>query len=368
MIDIGGRGIGEGEPCFIIAELGTSHLGSMQKARKLVEAAAEAGADCIKLQLVYAEEILHPLSGNVMLPTGKIELFGRFKDLELDLSFYRGVKEHVEKRGLVFLASAFGLRSASELKSLGVQAIKIASPELNHYPLLREVSSYNLPLILSAGVSTLADIERALAIVGTNVVLLHCITAYPAPEDEYNTRVLGSLRAVFGVAVGISDHSLDPILVPSLSVLNGACVVEKHFTLSRAGTGLDDPIALEPDAFASMVRGIRHAERDPADARWVLVSAYGEDRVRRVEGSGVKKLALSETGNYTRTNRSIHALAEIPRETIITRDMVCVLRTEKNLRPGIGPEFLGSVIGSRAQRNIPAGEGVEWADIIAKAP
>ncbi len=366
MIAISGKNIGAGSPCFIVAELGTSHLGSEEKARKLADAAAAAGADCVKLQLVHADEILHPLSGVVDLPTGRIELYKHFKSLELDISFYRDFKEYAENKGLVFLCSAFGLRSARELKSIGVEAIKIASPELNHYPLIREVGSYGLPLLLSSGVSTLGDIEKSLSIAGKEVILLHCITAYPAPEEEYNVRVLATLRAAFGVETGVSDHSLDPLLVPVLSVLNGACVVEKHFTLDRTGAGLDDPIALEPDAFASMVSRIREAEKAPSFVRSFLESRYGAERVSRVEGSGKKELAAAEKLNYSRTNRSIHALSEIPRGARITDDMVAVLRTEKKLRPGIGPEFLAAVIGASAQRRVPAGEGIEWQDVIAK--
>jgi sialic acid synthase SpsE len=368
MIGIGGRNVGAGAPCFIIAELGTSHLGSAAKARELTDAAAEAGADCVKVQLVYADEILHPLSGIVDLPTGKIELYRHFKDFELDVSFYRSLKKYVEKRGLVFLCSVFGLRSARELRAMGAGAIKIASPELNHFPLLREVSSYGLPLLLSSGVSTLGDIEKALAIVGKKAVLLHCVTSYPAPEEEYNLRVLGSLRSVFGVETGVSDHSLDPILVPALSVLNGACVVEKHFTLDKSGTGLDDPIALEPAAFASMAGRIREAEREPAAVRAFLETGYGSARVSRVEGSGIKSLAASEKGNYERTNRSIHALSDIRRGEIISEGSVAVLRTEKKLRPGLSPEFLSMVIGARALRAIPAGEGVEWEDVVSRSP
>ena len=256
MITIGNRTLGAGRPCLVVAELGTGHLGSMARARELVDAAAASGADCAKLQLVYADEILHPRSGAVDLPTGRVELYRQFRDLEQPVSFYAELKRYVESKGLLFLCSPFGLRSARELRTLGVAALKIASPELNHVPLLQEAAGYGLPLVLSSGVSTLGDIERALAITGRErVVLLHCITAYPAPEDEYNVSLLASLAAVFGVEVGLSDHSLDPVLVPVLAVLHGARVVEKHFTLSRAGAGLDDPIALEPAAFARMVRG-----------------------------------------------------------------------------------------------------------------
>jgi sialic acid synthase SpsE len=368
MITIGNRTLGPGKPCLVVAELGTGHLGSPERARELVDAAARAGADCAKFQLVYADEILHPRSGAVDLPTGRVELYRQFRELERPIAFYGDLKEYVESKGLAFLCTPFGLRSARELRSLGVTALKIASPELNHFPLLEEAAGYGLPLILSSGVSTLGDIERALAITGRDrVVILHCITAYPAPEDEYNVSLLASLRAVFGVGVGLSDHSLDPLLVPALAVLHGALVVEKHFALSRGGSGLDDPIALEPASFARMVRGIREAEAvGPQETLRRLEKDYGADRVHRAIGSGVKELAPSERANYRRTNRSIHAVVEIPKDSLISADTLAVLRTEKVLRPGLQPEFLSVVTGRRAARTIPAGEGVTWEDLGAR--
>ncbi len=366
MISIAGRSVGAGAPCLLIAELGTSHQGERARARELVDAAAAAGADCIKFQLVHADEILHPLSGIVDLPTGKVALYEQFRSLEKAVGFYEDLKSYTESRGVLFLCSPFGLRSARELKSIGVRALKIASPELNHFPLLEEAAGYGLPLFLSSGVSTLGDIERALAITGrANVILLHCVTAYPAPETDYNLRVLAGLRSVLGVEVGVSDHSLDPALVPALAVSSGACAVEKHFTLTRAGAGLDDPIALEPDQYRKMVKGVREAERaGPEAARAALEEEHGAERVRAVLGTGVKELAPSERENYTRTNRSIHAVKAIPRGARIGPGDVAVLRTEKTLRPGIGPEFMHLVVGAVARRAVPPGEGVEWADLI----
>jgi sialic acid synthase SpsE len=349
-----------------VAELGTSHQGDLRQARALIDEAVAAGAECIKFQLVHAREILHPKSGFVHLPTGRIALYDQFLALERGLDFYAALKEHTESAGALFLCSPFGIQSARELKELGARALKIASPELNHFPLLREAASYGMPLFLSCGVSLLGDIERALAITGKEqVMLLHCVTSYPAPEEEYNVTVLESLRGVLGVQVGLSDHSLDPVLVPSLAVLHGAGVVEKHFTISRAGTGLDDPIALEPAQFRRMVSAIRRAEADqPAETHERLRRDYGAERVRAVTGSGVKELAPSERANYSRTNRSLHAALEIHRGSVIAASDVAVLRTEKELRPGIGPEFLPRVIGATAKRGVPDGEGIEWADII----
>jgi sialic acid synthase SpsE len=366
MINFDKRPVGSGAPCLLVAELGTSHQGDLDRARELIDAAVEAGAECIKFQLVHAEEILHPRAGTVPLPSGSVALFDQFRALERSMDFYAALKEHTESAGALFLCSPFGIRSARELKDLGCKALKIASPELNHFPLLEEVSAYRLPLFLSSGVSLLGDIERALAVTGRDrVVLLHCVTSYPAPEEQYNLAVLESLRRVLGVPVGLSDHSLDPALVPALAVLHGACVVEKHFTRSRSDAGLDDPIALEPADFRRMVDAVRRVEADgPARALKRLGKEYGAARIAAATGTGVKTLAASEMANYERTNRSLHAAREIAAGARIAAEDVAVLRTEKVLRPGIGPEFLRIVIGAVARRSVPDGEGIEWADIV----
>jgi sialic acid synthase SpsE len=365
MIGIGKRTIGPGSPCLVVAELGTSHQGDLSTALRLIEAAVRAGADCVKFQLVHADEILHPRSGTVDLPGGRVALYEQFKKLEMRIEFYAALKEATEAAGALFLCSPFGIRSARQLRGLGVKVLKIASPELNHFPLLAEAASYGIPLILSSGVSTLGDIERALAITGTDAtVLLHCITAYPAPEEQYNVRVLESLSAVLGLPVGISDHSLDPALVPALAVSCGACIVEKHFTLSRAGDGLDDPIALEPEAFHEMVCAIRDAEEaGPAATREKLSRTHGAARVAAVLGTGVKRLADAERANYQRTNRSLHAVHDIPAGAVICAADVAILRTEKVLHPGLEPGLLPRVLGARTRRPIPEGEGITWEDL-----
>jgi sialic acid synthase SpsE len=368
MIRFAERTVGPGHPCLVIAELGTSHQGDLGLARRLIDAAVGAGADCIKFQLVYADEILHPRSGLVDLPTGKVALYEQFKAMERPVDFYAALKAHTESAGALFLCSPFGIRSARELASLGVGALKIASPELNHFPLLREIAGYDLPLFLSSGVSTLGDIERALLITGRRrSLLMHCITSYPAPEEEYNVAVLETLARAFGIPMGLSDHSLDAVLVPTLAVLHGACAVEKHFTLSRDGTGLDDPIALEPADFKRMVRAIREAEAEavaPGKTLAALESSYGTGRLSAVVGNGIKELAAAERPNYGRTNRSLHALRAIPAGSVITAADVGVLRTEKVLRPGLAPEHWDTVVGAVAQRSVPDGEGIEWADVI----
>jgi sialic acid synthase SpsE len=352
---------------LIIAELGTSHGSDSVKAAELIEAAAEAGANCIKFQIVYADEILHPNTGEVLLPGGRTHLFDRFKALEAPPSFYAEMKEKVEKKGLIFLCSTFGLKSARELRELKPKCIKIASPELNYTSLLKEIASYKLPTLLSTGVSKLGDIEEALSITGENpICLLHCVTSYPAPEKDYNLRVIRSLASVFGLPVGISDHSLDPCLVPALATAMGAAVIEKHFCLSKNDAGLDDPIALTPDSFAQMVRSIRLAEKSrPEDTVEALCRDYGKSLVESVLGDGVKRLAPSEKANYGQTNRSIHAARDIQAGEIIEKDMIASLRSEKNLKPGISPSWEDRIIGFRAKTFIPGGEGINFSDIYA---
>lgn len=354
---------------LIIAELGTSHNGDIVKAKEMIDAAVEAGADCVKFQMVFADEILHPNTGEVPLPGGNIRLYDQFKALEMPQEFYLEMKEYTELRGILFLCTPFGIKSASILKKLRPKAVKIASPELNFTGLLKETAGWNIPVLLSSGVSRLSDIETAIDILNLNgdshqICLLHCVTSYPAPETDYNLRLLPNLKGIFGVSVGISDHSSDPELVPALAVSMGASVIEKHFCLSRTDPGLDDPIALVPRDFTKMVHAIRHAAKSPQED---IISMYsherGADLVRRILGSGVKKLASSEKANYRLTNRSIHALRDIAAGETLKRHDYEVLRTEKILRPGLEPCW-ETAIEERVTRNfIPAGEGIRFEDV-----
>ncbi|MDR0402889.1 MAG: N-acetylneuraminate synthase family protein [Treponema sp.] len=356
------------ENCLIIAELGTSHGGDRAKASELIAAAAESGADCVKCQIVYADEILHPKTGPVTLPGGAVPLYRVFKKLEQKPEFYEYLKEQTENRGLLFLATPFGPKSAALLKKMGPKAVKIASPELNYRSLVEEIASWKIPAYLSTGISLLGDIERAIEPFRggeDRLCLLHCITAYPAPAEEYNLRVIPLLKGIFGCGAGVSDHSADPVLVPVLAWAMGASAIEKHFCLSREDPGLDDPIALPPKDFAVMVKALRRAftmEKEAVAAE--IADAYGAQRGEKVLGDGVKRLAPSEEANYERTRRSVHALKTIRRGETISGGMIAVLRSEKTLRPGLSPAWTERIVGKQAKNTVPSGEGIRFEDVF----
>lgn len=368
----------------IIAEIGTSHEGSFEKAKELVDAACDSGADTIKFQWVYADEILHPKTGFVKLPTGNIPLYERFKQLECPVSFYKDIMDYVHSKGCKFCCSPFGLRSMQELLELKPDYVKIASPELNHHKMLEALRDWRekqkvrgeevVPVILSSGVSTLADIDKAVRIVGREgVSLLHCITSYPAPEDQYNIRLVSTLKDILGIETGLSDHSLDPVLVPVLSTACGGTIIEKHFTLSRQTSGLDDPVALEPEQFALMVHTVhqteatfRHYGAALGMERTIeqLGEQFGRQRVMTVLGDGVKRLAPAEEANYGRTNRSLHFMRAMKKGEAIGEGDIAILRTEKILTPGISPEFYDLVMGKKISRDVEDGAGVQFEDFI----
>ncbi len=379
---------------MVIAEIGTSHEGSIEKAKRLIDAAKEAEADAVKFQWVIADEILHPKTGFVDLPTGRIPLYERFKQLECPPDFYAATLEYARSLGLKWICSPFGLKSLELLLELKPDAVKIASPELNHFPMLRALASARkadgelksneacesneagdtVPVIVSSGVSKTRDIEAALAVLGTDgVTLLHCITSYPAPEEEYNVRLIAAFQKDFGVAAGLSDHSLDPILVPCLAASQGATVFEKHITLSKKTSGLDDPVALEPGQFLQMTRALRQcraamnrygSERGEKEIIAQMSEQYGSERVQKVLGSGIKALAPAEEKNYGRTNRSLHYMKAFEAGHVLTADDIGVLRTEKVLTPGLSPEFLESVIGKKLRRAVDDGAGVLADDFL----
>jgi N-acetylneuraminate synthase len=359
----------------IVAELGTSHGGDLNRAAESIAAAAESGADCVKFQYVIADEIVHPATGMVDLPGGPVPLHDRFRSLEREPAFYLELRALCDRHDVDFLCTPFGLRSLRGLLTLEVGRLKIASPEVNHTDLLNAVRESGLEVILSTGVSRLSDVEYALDMLSPSpVTILHCVTAYPAPESDYNLRLIPALTRVFGVPTGLSDHSLEPELVPGLAVSLGAPIVEKHFTLDRSGGGLDDPIAMDPVMFTQMSATIRRIDAilslDPEHGGTRVIgefaAEYGEDRVKSVLGDGVKRLAESERGNYATTRRSIHAVRDLAAGDTIGAGDIAALRSEKNLSPGLEPRFADEVVGCRLAEPVRAGDGLVWRHLVSR--
>ncbi len=263
-IPLGKRHIGEGQPCFVIAEAGVNHGGDPLVASELIDAAADAGADAVKFQTFSPERLVSPDAPKAtyqVRSTGRGTQAAMLGELTLSPDIYIGLKAKAEARGIEFLSSPFSEEDADFLQGLDLVAFKLGSGELTNTPLLRHVATYTKPMLLSTGMATENEVEAAVAAIGAqaSLVLLHCVSAYPAPVEEVNLRAIRTLRERFGVPVGYSDHSLE--LEPGLgAVALGAVVVERHLTLDRSARGPDHAMSSLPEEFATYVASIRRLE------------------------------------------------------------------------------------------------------------
>lgn len=371
----------------IVAEIGTSHGGDLEKARDLIKMCKAAGVDAVKMQCVIASEILHKRTGLVTLPGGKTNLYQEFSKVEQGKEFYLKCKKMAEEAGLTFISSIFGKKSLADILEIGTEYIKIASPEINYIELLEEVGrgvkekreeGKACNIVLSSGVSTLGDIDLAIDtlkkfVPPSCITLLHCVTFYPAPPQEYNLNLLPSLSKIFGVKVGVSDHSTDNILVPVLAITKGACMIEKHVTLDKEGGGLDDKIALDKEHLSLMVEAVRKAEsiiskygKDEGSKiiRRQLKESYSEDLIESVLGDGVKRLSSSEKDNYLTTNRAAHYKMAMREGQVVNKSDVSIVRGEKNLLVGLSPKEYETILGHRLTKDVKEGEGVRWEDFL----
>lgn len=345
-IRLDGKTVGLGEPCFIVAEAGVNHNGDINLAKKLIDEAKKANADAVKFQAFKAERIATIHSGKAayqIRATGKKESqLTMLKKLQLTDEQFRQLYNHAQEKNIIFLSSVFDNESVDLLNDLGVPAFKIASGEITNFPLLEYVARKGKPIILSTGMSTLAEISDALKVIRRNgskdIILLHCVTSYPAREEETNLRVIQTLRQRFNVPVGFSDHTLG-ITVPIAAVTLGAVLIEKHITLSRSLPGPDQRAALEPNDLREMVTEIRNVEK--------------------ALGDGLKRLTREEKEIRRKARRSIVAKVEIRHGTVITEDMIDIKR------PGVGlePKHLNEIIGKRAKKDMKPDEFITFEKI-----
>ena len=337
-IRVADRIIGEGYPCFIIAEAGVNHNGKISLAKKMIDAAKNADADAVKFQLFSAERIVTKAASKAEYQrksTGSGTQYEMLKKLELSGRDFEELSSYAEKRNIIFLVSVFDEEGVDFAERLNVPAFKIPSGEITNLPLLEYIGRKGKPVILSTGMSTLEEVREAVnAIMGggtDSIALLHCVSNYPAKPEEVNLRAIETLRCTFGLPVGLSDHTIG-ITIPIAAVALGATIIEKHFTLSRKLPGPDHAASLEPDEFREMVRRIVEVEK--------------------AMGDGIKRPTKSEELIKKKIRKSIVARVHIPKGTVITRQMLSIKRPGT----GLAPKYLEKVIGKKAKKDIKADE------------
>ncbi len=350
-VKIGSRLIGEGQPVFIVAEAGVNHNGDIELAKRLADAAKEAGADAVKFQTFSADAIAlkdAPKSTYHIETTGAEQSwYDLLKSQELTKEEHRILYDYCKKREIMFLSTPYDRESADLLEELGVPAFKIASTDSNNTPFLRYVARKGLPIILSTAMSTLEEVRESVDAIreeGNNsLILLHCTANYPAPLKDINLRAMTTLKNEFQVPVGYSDHSVG-YFMPIAAVVAGASVFEKHFTLDKSLPGPDHRSSLDPPELATMVKDIRTTE--------VIL------------GSSEKKPTESEYENREKLRKSIVSRVDIPKGTAITEGMLDIKR------PGTGlpPKYWEKIIGRQAKVDIPQDKIIIWDEIdeIAK--
>ena len=328
---IDGRAIGPGHPCFIIAEVGVNHNGDANIAHTMVDAIADAGADCVKFQTFRAaefvngdDEIYEYISQGKVVRESQLAMFSR---LELEGEVFADLFEHVRQRGLIPLSTPTDKKTADLLESLGVGGYKIGSDDLVYTQFLEYVGSKNKPVILSAGMADVEDIERAIAAIGSvsnsQVCILHCVSLYPTPDNVVNLQKIPAMAHRFSVPVGFSDHS-EGIIAAMGAVALGACVVEKHFTLDRNMAGPDHRFSADPPELAEMVAGIR--------------------RIEATLGTSDIKPTAGEIDMREIARRSIVAAQDLPVGHIIVADDLAYQRPGTGLMPYQAECLLGKPV------------------------
>lgn len=334
---------------IIIAEAGVNHNGDIELAYKLIDLAAEAGADYVKFQVFNASKLVSanaPKAAYQLKNDGSdnVSQLQMLEKLALTHQDFRQLADYSRKKGIGFLSTGFDEESVLLIDSLGVDYHKIPSGEITNLPYLRLIGSLQKPIILSTGMATLDETARALEVLyqegvkPESVTLLHCTTEYPAPVEEVNLNAMLTLGKTFGVKTGYSDHT-PGIEIPVAAVAMGACIIEKHFTSNRNLPGPDHQASLEPDELTLMVRSIRN--------------------VTMALGDGIKRPSASELKNINIARRSIHLAGALPSGHLIReKDLIM-----KRPGSGISPMMIAQVIGKRLIRNLEKDTLLTWEDL-----
>lgn len=355
VVNIGGRLIGAGQPCFIIVEVGANHRGDIKNAMRLIDEASETGADCVKFQHIKATGIAADTPVNIDWK-GKsgFSTFSEFyKPSEMPYEWTEELMKHAKEKGIMFLSTPFDKESVDLLDSLGVPAFKVASYEMIDDIFLRYIARKGKPIILSTGMAYLEEVAHAIRVINEegnyDIVLTHCTSMYPPKGfEDLNLKAISTLREAFKLPVGYSDHS-DPksMVGPIAAVALGACVFEKHFTDARDGGSHDDANSVQPEEFKKIVREIRNVE-----------AAMSRDGIKQPISREPHELFNDEVIDIW-ARRSIYAARDIAEGEVISED--CLL----TLRPwgGIEPKHAGLIVGRIAKKAIKARSPIKWIDL-----
>ncbi|PKP60161.1 MAG: pseudaminic acid synthase [Candidatus Altiarchaeales archaeon HGW-Altiarchaeales-2] len=344
-IKINGRLIGDEQPTYIIAEVGSNFDGSLEQAKKIVDLAKEAGADAVKFQSFLVDKIIcgEAFTEKVSFQAkwGK-SVYDVYKNAEFPREWHQEIMEYCKKKNITFFSSPYDKGAVDLLDEIDVPAFKVGSGDINFYSLIEYMAKKGKPMIVGVGASTMGEIEEAVKTIrstGNNdIIILQCITNYPSPFEQANIRAMVTLRNAFQVNVGYSDHTPGS-LVPLGAVALGACMIEKHFTFDKTRPGPDHPFAMDVSEFKKMVEDIRMMEK--------------------ALGSYIKEPVPAEKETIILQKRCIYSSVDIPKGTKIAQDMIAVLRPDK----GIKPKYFDIVVGREAKVDIPKGTPITWDKI-----
>jgi pseudaminic acid synthase len=339
---INGRRVGPGQPTYIVAEMSGNHHQDLAQAVKILEAVHRAGADAVKLQTYTPDTLTIPCDREYFQIQGTIwegkTLHDLYGEAYTPWEWQPELQRLANALGLALFSTPFDASAVDFLEDMGVPAYKIASFELVDLPLIRRIAATGKPIIMSTGMATLGEIDEAVRTARENgcreLVLLKCTSAYPAPLAEMNLRTIPHLAEAFGVPAGLSDHTMSPI-VPVAAVTLGACLIEKHLTLSRQVAGPDSAFSQEPDEFAAMVQAVRAVEQALGKVSYDMTDKEKTTRVFR---------------------RSLFVVHDMEQGEQFTSDNV------RSVRPGHGlhTRFLDQVLGRRAAVKIARGTPLSW--------
>ena len=346
-IRLGSRIVGSGAGVFVIAEIGINHNGSVDEAVRLIDTAADCGADAVKFQSFRADRLLIHSRDRYEQQGGEESAYDLLRRCELSFTEHEKLKAHADKRGILFLSTPFDIGSVDFLDGLGVPAFKVASGDITNTPLLRHIASKGKPVFLSTGMSYLDEVTEAVSYLreggAKDILLMHCTASYPASSRDMNLRALETLQSCFGLPTGLSDHSRG-ILFSIAAAAMGVSAIERHFTLDRAAEGPDHKASLSPEGLKKLVNNLR--------------------RLKAGMGSGEKRPAESETNGRCLGRRSIVAAVDIQAGKRVGPDML----TCKRPGSGIAPKYLDQISGMTACHFIAKDTILTWDDLYFTSP